>query len=598
MFRIIESNLPNSENDFITAELETVIKASKRHNIELPNLMFRLSARNLKPVKPDSNPFSDFARRQREAQSYKLTFKDSEILIDGGNYPGVLYGVYAALRQKTGVDFSGIYDSDIGFHPVLPSEPMELAPQVPFRGMNGLYPELDKKFIFDFLRYMARNQWNRLMIHVWRWEACQWRQELLEFARLCGVEFHLGGHSMENFFPETLFDEHPEFFGMRNGVRGVRGPVTIPDLNLIIPDAYLQPCYSNPDACDYIARQIVKYIDSHPEINVFVLWPHDGANNFCQCPECLKLTPYDQMVRQARRVLELVPRPIYLEMLAYCALLTPPGEKANLSRTYTIFCPYLRHYEHRFYDPGFSREEQRLGRSYPNPDPVNPDDDRDYGLLLTDWKKYLSKNQGTLGIFAYYQLLFVDAIAHRDRSRYLRWPDPALVADELRRFMSDGMLVYYDCSCPYPNLWPDGRLYSFHSHLLMNPQAPVEELIDRHEQLRLGKARTIINHITDMLDRGDRNFDDVWLEELKRISPDKPVSLWTEYVRLGCHSRQAQIRGDVEAIRNNETAIIRLLEDNSELLNKYCNVPAMVKHATGIIRDFETGIKLKSNILA
>ena len=73
-----------------------------------------------------------------------------------------------------------------------------------------------------------------------------------------------------------------------------------------------------------------------------------------------------------------------IELIAYGNTLTVPGEELPVSnRIVTMLCPSRRPYERRFYELG----GPRLGMStaYPEPDRLNPVDDRDYGKLFRAW---------------------------------------------------------------------------------------------------------------------------------------------------------------------------------------------------------------------
>ncbi len=584
--KIIQANLTEAQIEFMREELSRTCAAAIRAGKIVPSLKITLEARCCDPVKPDHSPFPVYAQRKREEQRYSLEKSASAVSIRGGGYPGVLYGLYALLRRELGADWTGLNDEDIVFHRHPAPEKNEVTPAVPFRGVESSPTDQNLEFFAKFMRYLARNQWNMLQLNATRWADCPRQQEFAELGALCAIELHIGGHAIEMFLDDAVFEQHPEYFGFRDGHRCLKGAVEIPDLNLTIPQARIQSCYSNPEACRHMAQNIAAYLEKHPECPVFSLWPHDGANNWCQCPECLKITPYEQMLLLGQQVLELAPRPIYLEVLAYCSLLTLPKKPANLERVYTIFCPYLRFYDHLFFEPRPAEPKQRLGFSYPAPDPVCPDDDRDYGVLLNDWLEYLKDNRGTLGIFAYYQLLFFDEKNRRDRTRYLRFPDPAIVAAELRNFIDSGMLVYYDCSPPYPNVWPDARLYSFYSRLLIDPATDENRLIANRKEELLGAAAPIIDSITATLDRDVREWDPALTGQLaeacRNLPPDraKRLKLWLEYVLLGSASCRAAEQHDVAAVEKFENEIIQLFEDNRELLQDYTSIEGMIRYAT------------------
>ena len=183
------------------------------------------------------------------------------------------------------------------------------------------------------------------------------------------------------------------------------------------------------------------------------------------------------MHKLATEILECTQNPVPIEVLAYCNLQTPPAtDLPREPRLYTLFCPYLRNYHHRMDAPGFPEAQQKLGRGWPANQPVNPVDDREYGRLFDEWLPRLHQAESGLGVFAYYQLAFVDNTEHSDRSRYLYHPDLELVAHEIRLFNRSGMGTFYDCSWPLPGLWPDARFAEVLIKLLWQPESDVAQL--------------------------------------------------------------------------------------------------------------------------
>lgn len=71
--------------------------------------------------------------------------------------------------------------------------------------------------------------------------------------------------------PDTYFKEHPEYYALVNGVRVPR-----------------QPCTSNPEVIEIVARAANAYFDEHPEAISYSLSPEDNAD-FCQCANCIAL---------------------------------------------------------------------------------------------------------------------------------------------------------------------------------------------------------------------------------------------------------------------------------------------------------------------
>ena len=104
-----------------------------------------------------------------------------------------------------------------------------------------------------------------------------------------------GGHTWHRAVPASLFDEHPEYFAMRNGerVRPVPGGYSM----------HMQYCCTNPDLPKLIAEWMVSMFDRGYDI--VQLGPSDGFKA-CQCEECSKISSADAVHNVHRRVAEIV----------------------------------------------------------------------------------------------------------------------------------------------------------------------------------------------------------------------------------------------------------------------------------------------------
>jgi hypothetical protein len=76
-------------------------------------------------------------------------------------------------------------------------------------------------------------------------------------------------HNVANIFPPALYDEHPEFFPLR---AGVRARPTDADARVWQPD------FSNPAVAAYAAAQARQFFDEHPNAPSFSLGLNDGVD--------------------------------------------------------------------------------------------------------------------------------------------------------------------------------------------------------------------------------------------------------------------------------------------------------------------------------
>jgi Domain of unknown function (DUF4838) len=596
MIKIVNSNLTKRQLNFLHSELNVTLNHAGRCDVSVPQLDITLVSRNFSFT--DAEIYKDYTEQQRKMQSFEIKKNDAEVLITGGAYPGILNGLYSLLKNQLGIRWYGMTEEDVYWleNPIL--LPEKGCPDVPLRGIEGRLRHWSFDFIKQFMLWMTRNSWNQLLVNASDWRENQDREQIAQVADLCGINLVIGGHSFKLFLPDETFTARPDFFGMRNGVRCIKGDTRIAEQPDHSFTSRIQPCLSNPECTAFITQNVVNYLNCFKDIKVFSLWPHDGVNNWCQCPRCLKYNPYKLMHQLARQILAACERKIFIELLAYSNLLKPPGDLPFEPSIYTLFCPYLRNYRQRLFDPGFADSKVQLGALYPEVEPIYPADDREYGQLFKKWLPQIANSGGTLGVFAYYQLVFHDIRGKCDRSRYLRHPDPNLVQDELHYFIRHGMQVYYDCSWPYPGFWPDGRLYSFYSRLLWNCNSKITPLIEEYNSVKSNVAQ-LLDKICALLDSGNRNVADletlVCTQSNTTTKQSERLNIWLEYVKLAMISSTAATENAASGLICAEEQIIKLLEDKRAVLEKHVSVDWMINYSKSVVRQYSNSKDKQQN---
>lgn len=84
-------------------------------------------------------------------------------------------------------------------------------------------------------------------------------------------------HTFQTLLPEKkYFEEHPEYFALRGGIR--------------VPD---EPCLSNPEVLKIMTDELRKRIKENPSAKI---WSVSQNDNFscCECPECSKIDKYEE----------------------------------------------------------------------------------------------------------------------------------------------------------------------------------------------------------------------------------------------------------------------------------------------------------------
>ncbi len=94
------------------------------------------------------------------------------------------------------------------------------------------------------------------------------RERVLPELRKRGLNLILGGHTMHTWLSPDYFKEHPDWFSYNNGERK---PPTL--------------CITNADMTAELIRNMQRFLDRCPEVNVVDLWYPD-SEVYCHCPVC------------------------------------------------------------------------------------------------------------------------------------------------------------------------------------------------------------------------------------------------------------------------------------------------------------------------
>lgn len=214
---------------------------------------------------------------------FQISYSNGQLIIEGGNSRGCLYGAYEALEN-------------FGITWTLPTKRYENIPKVSnLKWKSGTIksqPALDRRgytlanvddteYILDFIEYMAKQKCNYLFMH--NISLSSGRMEKVK-AALNDREmyFAYGGHGLPGMLPRNLFESHPEYFRMANGVRKN-------DYNF---------CPSSDAALDIVAENVKNWMSIYTALAdsvVFQIWADDLAGNgWCECDKCKKYSESEQ----------------------------------------------------------------------------------------------------------------------------------------------------------------------------------------------------------------------------------------------------------------------------------------------------------------
>jgi hypothetical protein len=274
-----------------------------------------------------------------------------------------------------------------------------------------------------------------------KWD--NWREQMIPQLQKRGITIEVGGHGYQNYLNAEmeggrLFTVHPEWFGMdESGKRS--------------PDPHRVFCTSNEDAVDYLHRNVLLYLDQHPEIGIFDFWPPD-SERWCSCEQCQALgTAADRHALLVSETAEFLKRRkpgVRLECIAYSHYVAPPDKRTIDPSVLVDFCPIRQSFEYPIYSD-------------------SSENNRGYRDDLLAWRRRFA---GDISIYSYYR-----KYAWRSLPNIL----PHYMQDDLvyyRSIGAKGISVYSE-----PGDWfTYGVNHYVLGHLAWNPDANVDSLITRY----------------------------------------------------------------------------------------------------------------------
>lgn len=235
-------------------------------------------------------------------EGYEWKQHDGGIALTAGGDLGLLFGVYALLRDLGGCRFSGLGEDGEyvpqrdALDPI--TAPVRREPKLWYRGMqfSSIYPAA---MYHQQLDWMVKNGFNYLTVmlapdaileHIeidpatgepvaggdvskfritQQWYDEHLRQEVEKRA----LKVDINHHNLRFWLPPAKYlDKHPEWYALSDGKRGA---------NL----SQLCICTSNDEAVNTLIENVKAYLRAHRDIKLLGVIPEDGCN-CCQCENC------------------------------------------------------------------------------------------------------------------------------------------------------------------------------------------------------------------------------------------------------------------------------------------------------------------------
>jgi hypothetical protein len=379
--------------------------------------------------------------------------------------------------------------------------------------------------LLQLIDWMPKLRYNTLVIPInyqgtnrVKWD--NWREKLTPELQKRGIVIEVGGHGYENFLNADmeegkLFDLHPEWFGMEeNGKRS--------------SDKHAVFCTSNDEAVHYLQNNVVAYLKSHPEIEIFDFWPPD-MERWCNCPECKKTTPEHRHFKLVNKMAKVIKEQVEdrtLECLAYSRYVVPPEDVKLDSAVLLDFCAVTQNFQKQFY----SKENTKNIM---------------YDESLRQW---LCKFEGDISFYSYYR---------KYKWRSLPNIFPHYMQNDLKYLKGlgvKGISIYSE-----PGDWfTYGPNYYILGHLAQHPDADVDFLMSEYTGLLYGEAKEVMPEVYKVLEEVVR--DGCFFPDSDFAPIEQYDKFYDRIEKMSRKVRDARNRyGKNETILNNHLQRVQLM---------------------------------------
>ena len=483
IFSIVIPAKPSRTEELAARELQRYLSAMSGAPFEITS---KLGKASILVCRRDSAPAGvtlPSGLSQLPAEGYCLAARDAGLFLIGADDRGTLYAAYDLLDRLGCRWLAPAFSFYQGAHDTVPkcatlaislNEDVIEQPALKYR---KLYVEEghshDTTNLLQMIDWMPKRRFNTLVVPLnyagggrVMWD--NWRKDLAPELQRRGLWLEVGGHGYENYLNAEmeggqLFERHPEWFHLDENGKRAKHPRAV-------------FCTVNREAKDFFNRSVIRYLDAHPEIQIFDFWPPDGAK-WCQCSDCKALgTPSERQALLLTEVSAAVhkTRPdLRFETVAYAACVAPPVKVAMDPSVLVDFCPIAQCFDVQIDDP-------------------LSDQNAAYVAQLKDWTRSF---KGDISLYSYYRKYAWSSLPNLI---------PHYIQNDLRFYRNAG--VRGISSYAEPGDWAAYELNHYVlGGLAWNPDADVDAMIRKFALARFGAQAALAHKAYQMLEDNVRH---------------------------------------------------------------------------------------------
>lgn len=354
--------------------------------------------------------------------------------------------------------------------------------------------------------------------------------EAATFAKCRGLLYHAVGHGWTceavgipslSWVPaeHVITPENRELLAEIKGKRDIFNRISM-NTNL---------CYGNPEARQKVVAEIVRYAETHPEVDYLHFWLADDVNNQCECLRCADTRPADFYVMMLNELdSELSARDLRtrIVMLCYLDLLWPPEREqiVNSGRFALMFAPISRTFSQPFPEGGTAQVSPLP--VYHRNALVMPKDVHENLAFLQGWRRLFPD----LDTFDFdYHLMW----AHFQDPGH--WQIAEVLHADAGRLKSNGLNGFMSCQVQRLFL-PSGVPMAVLGRALWNSNLSLDEITNEQLVAEYGpdwqRARDLLRELTRIFDPARLRGDSLRPDDTALALLDAVPGLVREYHRV------------------------------------------------------------------
>ena len=355
MCGIVMPENPTPREEFAASELIRYIKKISGAELEITERY----ENKIIIGEPDKNSYAREMLTQEQFENlvpgpegFLIYTKGNSLLLAGSSKKanemerGTVYCIYDFLERFLGCSLAAFSKAGVEAGEYIPEQKtIEIADtsyakasaDVSYRTAimqyNAWAGDPNHKLNIPFLDWLCKNRYNRILTWASIYEAYK-KNGMLEEAAKRGLVFSVGHHESNwlflphegnEYFPEKYYETHPEFYKLLSD--GTRHFMKTGDF-----DGQFILCMRNRECIETFARNVITWIDQNPQVDIVTLWPNDGIEDDCQCPECSKYTKaanYTYFVNEVSKIVSAKKPNVKMDMISYNDVLISESEEIS-----------------------------------------------------------------------------------------------------------------------------------------------------------------------------------------------------------------------------------------------------------------------------